>query len=97
MERTRLTDQRIRARDAALGLLNRLTLGAGIAAVAAVGVFSAVSAETIPGSATSSPSSDPTTATSSSSTASNSSGSLQTSTGVSSSSGVAQAVTGSSH
>lgn len=46
MERTR-----IEARDAALHLLNRLTLGFAAAAVAGVGVFAAISAATIPGSA----------------------------------------------
>jgi hypothetical protein len=44
-----LTQSRIRTRDAALRLLNRLTTGMALGAIAALGVLSAVSAYTIPG------------------------------------------------
>jgi hypothetical protein len=44
-----LTQSRVRARDAAMRLLNRLTTAIALAAVAAVGVLGAVSAYTIPG------------------------------------------------
>src|SRR5207249_2568293 len=103
MERTSQTSDRVRARDAALSLLHRLTTGAASAAVAGVGVFSAVSAATIPGESSSSSSSTQTassttssTSTSSSTSSSSSSG-LQSSSGVSSSSGGGMTVTGASH
>ncbi|HYU63690.1 MAG TPA: hypothetical protein VEN12_07890 [Verrucomicrobiae bacterium] len=90
------TESRIRARDRALRLLNRITTAAALAAVAGVGLFGAVSAATIPGTTSAS-----TTGSSSSTTASNSitaSGSLQASSGVSSSSsGSGVAVSGASH
>ncbi|TMD11719.1 MAG: hypothetical protein E6I96_14335 [Chloroflexi bacterium] len=100
MERATQTEIRVRARDAALRLLNRLTVGAAFAAVAGVGLFSAVSAATIGGSssaADSSSTSSSTSASSTSSTSSSSSSSLQNSSGVSSSSGSAVAVSGASH
>jgi cytoskeletal protein RodZ len=104
MERTDSAESRVRARDAALRLLNRLTVGAAFAAVAGVGLFSAVSAATIPGTSSSTPTTDTSSsssssedATSSSSDASSSSSDLQPSPGVSSSSGTGKAVTGASH
>ena len=112
MEGAGSAESRVRARDAALRLLNRLTVGAAFAAVAGVGLFSAVSAATIPGTssstpitdtgsststATSSSSSSSEDTTSSSSTSSSSSSDLQPSTGVSSSSGTGTVVTGASH
>ena len=48
------TQNRIRARDAAFRLLNRLTTGAAVGALAGVGVFGVVSASTIPGITTTS-------------------------------------------
>jgi hypothetical protein len=60
------TQDRIRARDAAFRLLNRLTTGAAVGALAGVGVFGAVSASTIPGITTTSQSASTTTSTSTS-------------------------------
>src|SRR6202035_4254976 len=40
---------RVRARDAAMRLLNRLTTGAAVSALVGVGLFAAISAHTIPG------------------------------------------------
>ena len=85
METKDTTQTRVRARDAAMRLLNRLTTGAAISAVIGVGLFGAISANTIPGTATS-------TATASSSSATSTSSGLATSTTPvtsSSSSGVA--------
>ena len=74
---------RIEARDAALQLLNRLTFWAGAAALAAVGVFAAVGAATIPGNASISSQAgsgvSPTPSTSNSSTAQSSSSSSSSS------------------
>jgi cellulose 1,4-beta-cellobiosidase len=94
------TARRVNARDAALQLLNRLTVGAAMAAVAGVGLFGAVSAATIPGTSASTSQASgtsTTTSSSSSSTSSSSSSSLQPSSGVSSSSGSASAVSGASN
>jgi hypothetical protein len=54
METKDTTQDRVRARDAAIRLLNRLTTGAAASAVIGVGLFGAVSAYTIPGTNTSS-------------------------------------------
>jgi cytoskeletal protein RodZ len=93
METKDTTQDRVRARDAAMRLLNRLTTGAALSALIGVGLFGAVSAYTIPGTTTSSTASASTSATSSSSTSSTSTSSgLQSSTTPvtsSSSSGVA--------
>ena len=95
---------RIEARDAALLLVNRLTLWAGAAALAAVGAFAAISAATIPGSASttskaaSSTVSSSTSSTAQSSSSSTNSGSLQSSGTVSSAtSGSGVVATGASH
>ncbi|HVS48389.1 MAG TPA: hypothetical protein VHJ99_05765 [Candidatus Dormibacteraeota bacterium] len=88
MEDTKPHDK-IRARDRALSMLNRLTAGAAFAAVAGVGILGAVSANTIPGTATAS-----STAAASSTTATSSSSSSSGS--VSSSSGTGVAVSGGS-
>jgi hypothetical protein len=98
MESRRQTEGKIRAREAALSLLNRLTFGVAAAALGGVGLLGAVSAATIPGTASSS-TSTASAATSSSSTSSSSSSSsgLQSSSGVSSSSGGGVAVSGASH
>jgi hypothetical protein len=98
MEGRRQTEGKIRAREAALSLLNRLTFGVAAAALGGVGLLGAVSAATIPGTASSS-TTTASAATSSSSTSSSSSSSsgLQSSSGVSSSSGGGVAVSGASH
>jgi len=87
------TQDRVRARDEAMRLLNRLTTGAAVSAVLGVGLFGAVSAYTIPGTkTTSATASASTTSTSSSSTSTSTSSGLQSSTTPvtgSSSSGVA--------
>lgn len=88
---------RARIRDDALRLLERLTVGSTIAALAGVGVFAVVSAQTIPGSAAASTNSaSASTSSGSQSNSSNSSSGIQSSTGVNSSSGAAVAVTGGS-
>ena len=97
MEPTYATQARAWARDRALDLLQRLTVSASIAAVAGVGIFSVVSAATIPGTPASSTSSGSTSSsTADTSNASTSSGTIQPSSGVSSSSGRGVAVTGGS-
>jgi hypothetical protein len=102
MELTDATRARARARDQALRLLERLTVGASIAAVAGVGVFAAVSAATIPGTAassntaTSSTSSTGESSSTSTSTSSNSSSAIQSNSGVGSSSSSGVAVSGGS-
>src|SRR6266571_205530 len=88
MEITNPTHARVRARDAAFRLLQRLTLGAAVGAFAGVAVFAAVSAATIPGTSTSQASNTSSTSSTSSSTSSSSSSGLQSSSGVRSSSGV---------
>jgi hypothetical protein len=100
MESRRQTEGKIRAREAALSLLNRLTFGVAAAALGGVGLLGAVSAATIPGTASSSTSTASAATSSSSTSTSNSSGSssgLSSSSGVSSSSGGGVAVSGASH
>jgi hypothetical protein len=84
----------MRARDAAMRQLDRITRGVAFAAIAGVGVLTAVSAYSIPGASSSSLTATTSTSTSSSST---SSGLQSSSTGVTSSSGSAVAVSGGSH
>lgn len=103
MENTNSAHERIRARDRALSLLNHVTAGVAVAAIAGVGIFGAVSAITIPGvsastKATTSTSSAATGAssTTSSSSTSSSSGLASSSGTVSSSSSAPVAVTGAS-
>jgi cytoskeletal protein RodZ len=67
------TQSKVRARDAAMRLLSRLTTGIALAAVAGVGMLTAVSAYTIPGTT-------PTTATTSATSSSSSSSSSASST-----------------
>jgi hypothetical protein len=87
------TKARMRARDAAMRQLDRITRGVAFAAIAGVGVLTAVSAYSVPGASPSS-----LTATTSTSTSSSTSSGLQSSsTGVTSSSGSAVAVSGGSH
>ena len=82
---------KISARDRAQRLMNHLTAGVAVVAVAGIGVFGYVSAATVPGSTTSS------TATTSASTSTTSSSGMSSSSGaVSSSSGSAVAVSGGS-
>jgi len=90
--------QKVRSRDRAFRLLNRLTAGVAFGSVAAVGTLSVVSALTIPGTSPFSQALTALTSTSSStsSTSSTSSG-LTTSSGVSSSSSSVVAVSGGSH
>ncbi|HXM72976.1 MAG TPA: hypothetical protein VN940_07110 [Candidatus Dormibacteraeota bacterium] len=91
METKDTTQARVRARDAAVRLLNRLTTGAAISAVIGVGLFGAISANTIPGTATTS-----TATASSSSSTSTSSGLATSTTPVTSSSSSGVAVSGGS-
>jgi hypothetical protein len=93
MENDNMTDKRIQARDAATRTLNRLTAGLAFGAVAGVGLLGAVSAYTIPGSATASTGA---TASTSTSTGSSSTGLQASPTPVSSSSGSGVAVSGGS-
>jgi len=86
MENAKNGASRVRARDAAVRTLNRLTAGVAFAAVVGVGMLGAVSAHTIPG----------VTSSSTTSTASTSSGVQSSSTSVSSSSSSAVAVSGGS-
>jgi hypothetical protein len=91
METDITSEKRIRARDAATRMLNRITAGVAFGAIASVGVAGAVSAYTIPGAAASSSGATASTSTGSTSTA------LQSSSGsVSSSSGSGVAVSGGS-
>jgi Mg/Co/Ni transporter MgtE len=96
METKDTTHERVRARDAAMRLLNRLTTGAAVSAVIGVGLFGAVSAYTIPGTKTSSTASTSTTSTSSSTSTSTASGLQSSTTPVTSSSGSGVAVSGGS-
>lgn len=92
METDNTTDTRIRARNAATRMLNRLTAGVGISAITGVAVLGAVSAYTIPGIVSYTQG-----ATASTSTSTSSSSSLQSSsTAVSSSSSSGVAVSGGS-
>jgi len=89
------TKGRVQARDAAMRLLNRLTVGVAFSAIAGVGVLGLVSAQTIPG--TTSTASSTTTSSSTPSTSTSSSSSLgSSSTPVSSSSSSGVAVSGGS-
>ncbi len=94
MEIKDTTQERVRARDAAMRLLNRLTTGAAVSAVAGVALLGAFSAYTIPGT-TSTTAGTSTTASSSSST-STSSGLQSSTTPVTSSSSSGVAVSGGS-
>jgi hypothetical protein len=86
----------MRARDAAMRQLDRITRGVAFAAIAGVGVLTAVTAYTIPGIAPSSLTAS--TATSNSTSSSSTSSGLQSSSiGVTTSSGTAVAVSGGSH
>jgi len=96
MEHKDTTQDRVRARDAAMRLLNRLTTGAAVSALIGVGLFGAVSAYTIPGTKTSSTAGASTTVTSSSSSTSTSSGLQSSTTPVTSSSSSGVAVSGGS-
>src|ERR1700693_6384147 len=102
MEIKATIQDRVRARDAALRLLNRLTTGAAISALVGVGVLGAVSAHTIPGATSTSTASTSTTSSSSpstsssSSTSTSSSGLQSSSTPVTSSSSSGVAVSGGS-
>jgi hypothetical protein len=96
METKDTTQDRVRARDAAMRLLNRLTTGAALSAVIGVGLFGAVSAYTIPGTQTSSTAGTSTTSTASSTTTSTSSGLQSSTTPVTSSSSSGVAVSGGS-
>jgi len=95
MEIKDTTQERVQARDAAMRLLNRLTTGAAVSAVAGVALLGAFSAYTIPGTTSSSTASTSTTASSSSST-STSSGLQSSTTPVTSSSSSGVAVSGGS-
>lgn len=87
------TNVRIRSRDAAMRLLNRLTAGVAFAAIGGVGMFAAVSAHTFPATISSISTASSSTGTSTST----SSSSLQSSsTPVSSSSSSGVAVSGGS-
>ncbi len=55
MDTTQPTHARVRARENAMRLLNKLTIGAALGAIAGVGIFGAVSASTIPGTSAASP------------------------------------------
>ncbi len=91
MDTTETIQARVRARDAAIRLLNRLTTGAAISAIIGVGLFGAISANTIPGTTTAA-----TATASSSSTTSTSSGLASSTTPVTSSSSSGVAVSGGS-
>ena len=80
MENENMTDRRIEAREAATRLLNRLTAGLAFGAIAGVGILGTVSANMIPGTATTTSGATASTSTGSGSTASTSTG--DTSTGV---------------
>ena len=96
METKDTTQERVRARDAAMRLLNRLTTGAAVSAVIGVGLFGAVSAYTIPGTKTSSTATASTSTTTSSTSTSTSSGLVSSTTPVTSSSSSGVAVSGGS-
>lgn len=93
MESNNTNDPRIRAREAAMRMLNRLTAGVAVSAITAVGIASVLSAYTIPGTAAASTGATASTSTSSGSTTTG----LQSSSGsVSSSSSSGVAVSGGS-
>ncbi|HEY8801833.1 MAG TPA: hypothetical protein VIN00_02050 [Candidatus Dormibacteraeota bacterium] len=85
----------MQARDAAMRLLNRLTVGVAFSAVAGVGLLGVLSAQTLPGT-TSTASSTATTSSSTTSSSSSSSSLGSSSTPVSSSSSSGVAVSGGS-
>jgi hypothetical protein len=85
MQNAKNEASRIKVREAAFRMLNRLTAGVAFAAVAGVGLLGAVSAHTVPGAASST-----------TSTASTSTGVQSSSTSVSSSSSSGVAVSGGS-
>jgi hypothetical protein len=93
---------RVRARDGAMRLLNRMTTGAAVSALVGVGVLGAVSAHTIPGAtststaSTSTASASITSSSTSSSTSTSSSGLQSSTTPVTSSSSSGVAVSGGS-
>ena len=95
MEIEHTIQDRVRARNAAMRLLNRLTTGAAVSALVGVGILGAVSAHTIPGTASNATAST-STASSSSSTTSTSSGLQSSTTPVTSSSSSVVAVSGGS-
>ena len=98
METESTKETRIRARDAANRMLNRVTAGVAFGAIAGVGLLGAVSALTIPGVASSSQGATASAATSTGSTSSSpTSSGLQSSSGsVASSSSPGVAVSGGS-
>jgi hypothetical protein len=92
-----VADPRIRARDEAMRMVNRISAGVAIGAVAGVGLFGIVSAETIPGVSSSSSNATASADTSTSTASASTSDSLQPSSGsVSSSTGPGLAVSGGS-
>lgn len=95
METKDTTQDRVRARDAAMRLLNRLTTGAAVSALVGVAALGAISAHTVPGM-TASSSATSTTSSSSSSSTSTTSGLQTSTTPVSSSSSSGVAVSGGS-
>ncbi|HEY8815510.1 MAG TPA: hypothetical protein VIP57_10480 [Candidatus Dormibacteraeota bacterium] len=72
MDSDKMTDNRIRTRDAATRMLNRLTAGLAFGAIAGVGILGTVSAYTIPGAATVSSGATASTSTSTGNTSSTS-------------------------
>jgi hypothetical protein len=96
METEDTTQARVRARDAAMRLLNRLTTGVAVSALVGVAAFGAIGAHTIPGTTTASSSTTSTTSSSSSSSTSTTSGLQTSTTPVSSSSSSGVAVSGGS-
>jgi cytoskeletal protein RodZ len=96
MESKDTIQDRVRARDAAMRLLNRLTAGAAVSAVVGVGLLGAIGAYTIPGAANTSTASTSTSTASSSSSTSSSSGLQTSTTPVTSSSSSGVAVSGGS-
>jgi hypothetical protein len=90
------TGARIKARDSAVRLMNRLTAGVAFAAIGGVGVFAAVSAHTVPGASSSTSTASSTAASTSTSSSSSSSAVQSSSTPVSSSPSSGVAVSGGS-
>ena len=88
METDNANDPRIRARDTAIRMLNRITAGVAFGAIAGVGLVGAVSAYTIPGVVSSTQGATASVSTSGS-TSSSALQSSSTSVSSSSSSGVA--------
>ena len=88
--------ERVRARDAAMRLLNRLTTGAAVSGLVGVAVLGAVSAHTIPGTISTASASTATTSSTTSSTSTSSSGLQSSTTPVTSSSSSGVAVSGGS-